>query len=223
MEEKRRTLIESPPMPVQTIKAIIFDLGGVVIDWNPRHLYRRYFESPEEMEAFLSEIRFAAWNAQQDRGRPWAQGVAELSVQFPHRAELIRAYWEHWEESIGGPITGTVEIVRRLKSAGWPLYALTNWSGETFPIARPEYDFLELFEVIIVSGEVGLIKPDPAIFRLALQKTGANAAECLLIDDHAENIAVAQARHADDPVPVGCEPGGTARCDEFVKAVKRGS
>ncbi len=174
------------------IQAIIFDFGGVLLEWNPRHLYRRYFDQPEEMEAFLSEIDFSSWNAQQDKGRPWTEAVAVLSAQFPHRAELIRAYHEHWEESVTGAIEGTVEIVRRLKRAGYPLFALSNWSAETFPIARRKYDFLNLFDVIVVSGEVGLIKPDPAIFELAVQRTGVPASQCLFIDDHEANIDVAQ-------------------------------
>ncbi len=179
-------------MQSQEIQAIIFDLGGVLLEWNPRHVYRRYFDNAEEMEAFLSEIDFMKWNAQQDKGRPFAQGVTELSAQYPHRAELIRAYHVHWEDSVGGPIGGTVEIARRLKRQGWHLYALTNWSAETFPIARGKYDFLGLFDAIIVSGEVRLIKPDPAIFELTIEKTGAAASQCLLIDDSAENIAVAK-------------------------------
>ncbi len=174
------------------IKAVIFDFGGVLLEWNPRHLYRRYFDQPEEMEAFLSEIDFSSWNAQQDKGRPWTEAVAVLSAQFPHRAELIRAYHEHWEESVTGAIEGTVEIVRRLKRAGYPLFALSNWSAETFPIARRKYDFLNLFDVIVVSGEVGLIKPDPAIFELAVQRTGVPASQCLFIDDHEATIDVAQ-------------------------------
>ncbi len=174
------------------IQAIIFDLGGVLLDWNPRHVYSRYFDKPEEMEAFLSEIDFMKWNAQQDKGRPFVEGVAELSARYPHRAELIRAYHEHWEDSVGGPIIGTVEIARKLKQQGWHLYALTNWSAETFPIARGKYDFSGLFDAMIVSGEVQLIKPDPAIFQLAIQKTGVATPQCLLIDDNAENIAVAQ-------------------------------
>ncbi len=174
------------------IKAIIFDFGGVLLEWNPRNLYRRYFDRPEEMEAFLSEIDFTSWNAQQDKGRPWDEAVAVLSAQFPHRAELIRAYHEHWEESVGGPIEGTVEIARRLKRAAYHIVGLTNWSAETFPIARRKYDFLHLFDAIIVSGEVGLIKPDPAIFELAVKKTGVPASQCVFIDDHEANVAMAQ-------------------------------
>ena len=179
-------------MDAESIKVIIFDLGGVVLDWNPRNLYRRYFDKREEMEAFLSEIDFASWNAQQDKGRPFAEGVAVLSARFPHRAALIRAYHEHWEESVSGPIEATVRLVRQLKDAGYPLFALSNWSAETFPIARHKYDCLQLFDAIIVSGEVGLIKPDPAIFELAVKRSGVVASECLFIDDHGPNIAVAQ-------------------------------
>ena len=179
-------------MHSETIKAIIFDLGGVLLEWNPRNVYRRYFDRPEEMEAFLSEVDFMKWNAQQDMGRPFAEGVAQLSAQYPHRAELIRAYHEHWEESVGGEITGTVEILRRLKRAGWRLYALSNWSAETFPKMRGKYDFFALFDAMIVSGEVGLIKPDPAIFELAIRTTGGAASQCLFIDDSEQNIAVAQ-------------------------------
>ncbi len=174
------------------IKAIIFDFGGVLLEWNPRNLYRRYFDRPEEMEAFLSEIDFTSWNAQQDKGRPWDEAVAVLSAQFPHRAELIRSYHEHWEESVTGAIEGTVEIARRLKRAAYHIVGLTNWSAETFPIARRKYDFLHLFDAIIVSGEVGLIKPDPAIFELAVKKTGVPASQCVFIDDHEANVAMAQ-------------------------------
>lgn len=174
--------------------AIVFDLGGVLIDWNPHCLYAPFFNSSAEIDRFLAEINFAEWNAQQDAGRPFAEGVAVLSAQFPHYADLIRAYHERWEDSVPGPIDGTVDLLKRLKQAGrHPLYALTNFSAETFPLMRQRYDFLELFETILVSGEVGLIKPDPAIYRLMLKKTGQPASECLFIDDSAKNVAAAQA------------------------------
>lgn len=173
------------------ILAIIFDLGGVLLDWDPRYLYRSYFQHPDELEAFLSEVNFAAWNSEQDRGRQFADGVAQLSSRFPHRASLIRAYHEHWERSIAGPITGTVKIVRGLKAAGYPLFALSNWSNETFPLAYRRYDFLHLFDHVLISGAVGIIKPDPRIFELMLRKTGCPARNCLLIDDAPANIKVA--------------------------------
>ena len=180
------------PMQSPPIKAIVLDMGGVLLDWNPRHLYKRYFEEPAQMEQFLSEINFAAWNAMQDKGRTFRDGVAELSSLFPHRAALIRAYHEHWEESITGPIPGVAQIARALKSAGYPLFGLTNWSAETFPIAYRKYgDLFKLFDHIVVSGEVHLLKPDPRIFELVIQAAGVPPSRCLLVDDSAENIAAA--------------------------------
>jgi 2-haloacid dehalogenase len=176
-----------------TITAIIFDFGGVLIDWDPRNIYHRYFPGPPQaVEDFLSEINFAQWNLQQDKGRPFAEAVASLSADFPQYAHLIRAYWEHWEESILGPIAGSIRILKQLKQAGYPLYGLSNWSAETFPIAYKKYDFFKLFDGIILSGEVKLIKPDPAIFNLTLQRIRRSASECLLIDDSITNIEAAR-------------------------------
>lgn len=173
------------------ITTFIFDLGGVVLEWNPRRVYDRHFDSPEQVEAFLKEIDFANWNAQQDKGRPFAEGVAELSARYPHYADLIRLYHTDWELSVPGPIEGTVQIMRELKAAGYPLYALSNWSAETFPIARRKYDCLDLFNGIIISGEVRLVKPDPRIFEMTLQRLGKPAQECLLIDDAPANVTAA--------------------------------
>jgi 2-haloacid dehalogenase len=171
------------------IKAIIFDFGGVLLEWDPRNLYKQYFPGqPLDMEQFLTEIDFYEWNAQQDKGRTFAEGIAELSIKFPQHAHLIQAYYDHWEDSITGAITGTVEILRTLKQRGYPLYGLSNWSVETYPRARRKYSFFELFDDIILSGEVKLNKPDPAIFHLLLNKIGYPAPECLLIDDSQANI-----------------------------------
>jgi 2-haloacid dehalogenase len=174
------------------ITTIIFDFGGVLLDWDPHHLYRHYFKDKTEIDRFLSEIDFAQWNLEQDRGRSFAEGVAELSAAFPQHSRLIRAFRDNWEESIVGPIGGTVKILQRLKRAGYSLYGLSNWSSETFPIAYNKYDFFKLFDGIIISGEVKIVKPDPAIFELLLDKMGHPADECLLIDDSASNIAAAQ-------------------------------
>ena len=118
--------------------------------------------------------------------------MAELSAKYPQYASLIRAYHEHWEESIGEPLTGTIEIVRKLKGAGYLVYGLSNWSAETFPITRRKHDFFDLFDGFIISGEVNLVKPDPAIFNLLLQRIGGEAHECLLIDDAPANVEAAQ-------------------------------
>jgi len=175
------------------IKAIIFDFGGVLVGWDPRNLYRRFFpDQPQAMEDFLAEVNFMEWNALQDKGRPFAEGVTILSEQFPHHADLIRAYHENWIESITGYIEGTVDLLRALKEKGYGIYGLSNWSAETFPIVRDEFDFLNLFDGVILSGEVNLIKPDPAIFKLCLQMIGKPANECLFIDDSQANIIVAK-------------------------------
>ncbi|HEY9152619.1 MAG TPA: HAD family phosphatase, partial [Anaerolineales bacterium] len=151
-----------------------------------------FFDQPQQIDQFLAEINFSSWNAEQDRGRPFAEGIAELSNQFPQHFHLIRAYYDHFEDTIVGPITGTVEILDQLKRAGYPLYGLSNWSAETYPRIQPQYDFFGLFDTIILSGEVKLIKPDPAIFKLALEIIHHAAEECLLIDDSEANIVTAQ-------------------------------
>ncbi|GAB4430941.1 MAG: HAD-IA family hydrolase [Anaerolineales bacterium] len=174
-----------------TIRAIVFDFGGVLINWDPRNLYRRYFSDPQEMERFLSEIDFYAWNAEQDKGRPFAQGVAILSAQFPQYAHLIHAYHEHWETSLNGAIPGTIEILKTLKRQGYALFGLSNWSAETYPQVRKKYTFFDLFDHIIISGRVDMVKPHPAIFNLLLNQTGYDAPECVFIDDSPANVHAA--------------------------------
>jgi len=180
-------------MTTSHIKAIIFDYGNVLIEWDPRHVYNRYFpNNTEAMERFFKEVDFMGWNAHQDKGRSFKDGVADLSKQFPHYSHLIQAYHDHWKDSIGIAYTDTVEIMKQLKAKGYPLYGLSNWSAETFPYAREKYDFFDLFDDMVISGEVKLVKPDPAIFHLMLQRIKRPAAECLLIDDSADNIVTAQ-------------------------------
>jgi 2-haloacid dehalogenase len=172
--------------------AIVFDFGGVLIEWNPHLLYGRYFnDDPIAIDRFLEEIGFVEWNLQQDKGHPFAQAVSELSRQFPQFAHLIRAYDERWEESIAGPIQPSVDILHALKQSGYSLYALSNWSAETFKRIRHKYDFLDWFEDILVSGEVKLVKPDPRIFLAFLERTARRAEECLLIDDSQANVTAA--------------------------------
>jgi 2-haloacid dehalogenase len=177
----------------QTVKAILFDFGNVLLEWNPRHIYRRYFPDNEEaMERFLQEVSFMDWNAQQDKGRPFTEGVADLSRQYPHYSDLIQAYHDNWRESIGAALSGTVELMKRLKEAGYLVYGLSNWSAETFPLVREKFDFFSLLDDIIISGEVGTIKPEPEIFQVALRRIGRHAQECLFIDDASANIDQAQ-------------------------------
>jgi len=175
------------------IQAIIFDFGNVLLEWNPRYVYRRYFPGdPEGIERFLNEVNFADWNLQQDKGRTFAEGIALLSREFPHYSHLIQAYHDDWIHSVVGAVSGTVNILKRLKQAGYPLYGLSNWSAETFPRARDKYDFFDLFNNIVLSGEVGLVKPDPQIYQIMLEKIGRPAQECLFIDDSLPNIHQAQ-------------------------------
>jgi 2-haloacid dehalogenase len=172
--------------------AIIFDFGGVLIDWNARHLYRKLFDNALEMERFLTEIDFHGWNLELDRGRRYAESVVELSRQFPQYANLIKAYDERWEESLNGTIQATVEILQALKEHGYALYGLTNFSAEKYEIIHRQFSFIDLFDEIVVSGIVKLVKPDPRIFALVLEKARRPAAECLFIDDSETNVTAAR-------------------------------
>jgi 2-haloacid dehalogenase len=174
-------------------RALIFDFGGVLIRWDPHKLFDQYFDNDAAaVDRFLEEINFHDWNLSQDKGYPFAQAVKDLSARFPQYAHLIRAYDVEWEQSIIGIIPETVEILRRLKDAGLPLYGLTNWSAEKFSVVRHKYEFFDWFQEIVVSGEVNLIKPDPAIFHLLLRKINRKAEECLLVDDTLKNIDTAR-------------------------------
>jgi 2-haloacid dehalogenase len=175
------------------IKAIVFDFGNVLLTWDPRLVYHRFFPNDAEgMERFLEEVNFADWNLQQDKGRPFVEGVSALSQQFPQYSHLIQAFHDHWIDSVGGPLTGTVDILRQLKQAGYPLYGLSNWSAETFPDARQKHDFFDLFDDMVISGNVGHVKPDPEIYHILLNKIGKPAKECLFIDDSPANIHQAE-------------------------------
>lgn len=176
-----------------TIQAILFDFGNVLLEWNPRYIYRRYFPDDEDaMEQFLREVNFMDWNAQQDKGRTFAEGVAQLSREFPHYSHLIQAYHDNWKDSIGGSLEGTVQIMKRLKQAGYSVYGLSNWSAETFPLVRDKFGFFGLLDDIIISGDVGQIKPHPEIYEIALKRIGRPASECLFIDDALANIEQAR-------------------------------
>lgn len=172
--------------------AVVFDLGGVLIDWDPRYLYRSLFDGDEAaMETFLAEVTTPEWNQQQDAGRPWAEAIESLAREHPERRELISAFWHRWTETLGEAIAPTVEILGELGRAGVRLFALSNWSAETFPLARPRYPFLECFEGIVISGEVQLVKPDARIFRHLLERYGLDPASTVFIDDSEANIRAA--------------------------------
>ena len=172
---------------------VIFDLGNVLIGWDPRRLYRQLFDDEAQMEWFLREVCNSAWNEQQDAGRPWSEATALLRGEFPQHADLIDAYHERWEETLVGAMRESVAILASLKARGVRLLALTNWSQETFPIARQRFEFLQWFEGIVVSGEERLIKPDPRIYQCLLERYAVDPARALYIDDSLRNVAAAEA------------------------------
>jgi 2-haloacid dehalogenase len=176
---------------MSNIKTVVFDIGGVLIDWNPRHLYRKIFSSEEEMEWFLSEICTYEWNVQQDGGKLFSEATAELSARFPEYSDKIALYYGRWEEMLGGELKDTVKIFNELKSAGIPLYALTNWSHEAFPVAFERYGFMKQFDGIVVSGYEKLLKPDHAIYRVLMNRYNVNPAESVYIDDNKANADAA--------------------------------
>jgi 2-haloacid dehalogenase len=173
------------------VKAVVFDLGGVLIDWDPRYLYRKLLDDEAAVEEFLATVCTPEWNAEQDRGRPFAEGVAELVERHPVHAVAITAYHERWPEMLGGAVDDTVEVLAELRAAGVPVYALTNWSAETFGVARERFEFLEWFDGVLVSGEERMIKPDPAIFRLLLDRFGLDPGATFYVDDSEPNVEAA--------------------------------
>lgn len=175
-------------------RVVIFDLGGVLVDWNPRYLYRRLFpDDPAGMERFLAEVCTTEWNQRQDAGRPWVEAIAELVARHPAQADLIRAYRERWQETLSGPIDGSVAILGEVRAAGHRILGLTNWSHETFPRARTLFPFFHWFEGIVVSGEEKLIKPDPRLYVRLLERYRVDPARAVFIDDSLKNVEAAAA------------------------------
>lgn len=170
------------------VSTVVFDVGNVLLDWNPRYLYRKLFDEEEAMERFLADVCASAWNLELDRGRPFAEAVAELAARHPDLAAPIRAYDTRWSEMIAGAIAGSVALLERLAEAGVPLYALTNFSDEKFAETVARFPFFQRFAGIVVSGRVKLLKPDPAIYRLLLETYRLAPADCLFIDDSPANV-----------------------------------
>jgi 2-haloacid dehalogenase len=172
---------------------VIFDLGGVLLDWNPRHLYRQLFAEDEAaMEHFLATVCTGEWNRQQDAGRLVAEAAHLLTAEHPDKAALIDAYYTRHLDMIAGPIDGTLAILSELHARGTPLYFLSNYSAETYPLALERFDFLSWFEGGIVSGEHGIIKPDPAIYALLLGRFGIDPHRAVFIDDVPANAEAAR-------------------------------
>ena len=173
------------------IKNIIFDFGGVLIDWDPVYLYRKIFEDEREMEHFLENICTSEWNVQQDAGRSLAEATELLQAEHPEHKELIGHFYTRWDEMIGGDIKENVRVLEKLKPK-FPIYGLTNWSAETITIAYDKFDFFELMDGIVVSGDEKLIKPDPKLYQVLLDRYNLKASESVFIDDNINNIETAQ-------------------------------
>ncbi|ADZ72094.1 HAD family hydrolase [Polymorphum gilvum] len=171
------------------ITTVVFDIGNVLIEWDPEHLYRKLIPDPEDRRRFLSEICTPAWNLEQDRGRSWAEAVAERIALFPDHAELIRAYDLRWHEMVPGAIAETVEILYELQNAGVPLHAITNFSSEKFAEAQERFAFLKTaFRSVVVSAHQGLLKPDRSIYEVLLKSAGLAPETCLFVDDSLRNV-----------------------------------
>ncbi len=180
-------------MTVSKRSVAIFDLGGVLLDWNPRHLYRKLFADEAAMEHFLATVCTTEWNKRQDAGRSFAEAVRELLPLHGDKIDLIQAFGTRFHEMIAGPIEEAVEILAELRQRGVPLYSITNWSAETFPSQMARFAFLSWFEGIVVSGREGFIKPDPRIFRVLLERYGIAPESAVFIDDVADNATAASA------------------------------
>lgn len=187
-----------PPLPAlrcgdvsdrgSPIEAVVFDVGGVLLDWSPEYLYRKLIPDPQRRKRFLAEVCTPAWNLAQDAGRTWSEAVEQLAGRFPDQAELISAYDERWEEMVAGVLWDTVEILERLRTDRVPVYALTNFSHEKWKVAVERWPFLGSFDGRVVSGEEGVVKPDPRIYRILLDRYGLVAGRTFYIDDQPRNV-----------------------------------
>lgn len=169
-------------------KVIVFDFGGVLIEWSPYYLYRKLLPSDEAVKEFLEEINFSGFNKKLDAGYSFSRMKEELLIEYPHKQELVRAFFERWDECTGEAIQPTVDLMLEVKAAGYPVYGLSNWSHETFPKLMHRYPFLPLLDDYLLSGIAGVAKPDEEIFRIFLRRIGRSAEECVFIDDAAINI-----------------------------------
>ncbi len=194
-------------------EVVIFDLGGVLIDWDPRHLYRKLIDDDGEMERFLATVCTRDWNERQDAGRSFAEAVAELSARHPDQAHLIEAYWRRWPEMIAGAMDDSVAILRELKAGGLRLLALSNWSAETWPHARDRFEFLTWFDGLVLSGLEGVNKPQPEIYDLLLERFQVRAEGALFIDDVEANVEAARRRGLPAVVFEGAAPLRRALAD----------
>jgi len=174
------------------ITSVVFDLGNVLIDWNPRYLYRKLIPTKTELEWFLENICDEKWNAKHDAGHSFSDGIAEYSKKFPQYSELIEAWFGRWEEMLGDSLEEVVDILSALKSSRMSLYILSNWSAETYPIAEKRFDFLHWFDGKVISGEIGILKPDLEIFKFLMTSYNLTPQKTVFIDDKLVNVEAAK-------------------------------
>ena len=178
----------------RSVDAIIFDLGGVLIDWNPRYVYREIFKTEEETEWFLENVTTSEWNENQDAGYPLHKATEELIAKHPEWEPEIKAYYGRWLEMLGDQVHETVEILQQLKKTGkYELYALTNWSAETFPHALERFDFFKMFKAVVVSGEEKIKKPSAAFYKIIIDRYHLDPSKTVFIDDSLRNVKGAEA------------------------------
>ena len=175
------------------IRAVVFDFGGVLFDWSAEYLYRELIPDDKERRWFLTHVCSPAWNLKQDGGRPIAEAEAELIALHPDHADLIRAFYGQWPKTLRGLLDDGVALLEQLHAAGVPLYGLTNWSAETYHHVEDKYDFMTRFRHVVVSGRIGMVKPDPRIFAHLLEHVREPAERCVFIDDNAKNAEAASA------------------------------
>lgn len=173
---------------MSSIDVVVFDIGNVLISWDPRWLFRKLLPDEASVERFLVEVDFFDWNAQHDAGQQFVKGIAEKGRRFPHYQHLLQAFFDRWEESLGPPIDANVALARQLRAAGYRTLALTNFSAETFPRATRLHRFLNEFEGVLVSGHERLMKPDPAIYRLLCNRYRVTPSRAVFIDDSLQNV-----------------------------------
>lgn len=202
-------------------RKVVFDVGNVLIRWDPRLLYRQFFAERAKMDWFMQNVCTAAWNLEQDRGRPWAEAVAELVARHPEWEREIKAYDERWHETVPGAIEDSVSVLEELKGKGEPVYAITNFSHEKWAECLIRFPFLQSFDGVVVSAHERLLKPDPAIYRVLLERYGLQAEDCIFVDDSEKNVKGArsvgmQGLHFVEPIDLRGSYGGLGRRFDFV-------
>ena len=190
--------------PARPPRALLWDVGNVIVRWNPRTLYAKIFKEPADLDRFLSHVGTLEWHAATDRGVTFADNIAALSARHPHHAEHIAAWWDRWDEMLSGTIPETESVIEDLAARGVPQFALTNMSSETWPGVKAMSPAFRHFRDAIVSAEERVIKPEPRIYQIVLERTGLEPADLLFVDDSVANIAAAQAlgfhtHHFTDP------------------------